>query len=267
MTDAARADLWSDIRDSFKRPAFWAFASWLDIAVRYRRAALGFFWALVPPALFVGVLGLVYAGLMGHGTAEYLPFLSVGYLIWRYLIQTSIDSASIIRNHKAFLQEGRINVADLLLRVIVRGGVYFLFGLPTVVAVFVWSDSVSLGSLLSLFVTLPIFLVVLALACLHIALLGARTPDVGEFIATVLMFAFLLTPILWYPSQPHGGAVLQTLTKLNPIAHMIEFVRRPALGEGWAVRSSAIVTGLGLVLTLTGHYLYRNVARYVAIWL
>ena len=116
-------------------------------------------------------------------------------------------------------------------------------------------------------ITLPLFLYALGLLCLHVALLGARTPDIGEFITTALMFAFLLTPILWYPTQPHGGEVLQILTKMNPIAHMIEVVRRPALGEGVALQSTGLVAAMAIVLTVTARHLYRAVGRYVTIWL
>lgn len=267
MRAGQRNGLWSDFKESFGRPAFWGYASWLDIAVRYRRAAMGFFWAVIPPALFVGLLGLVYAGLMGHEAAEFLPFLAVGYLLWRLIIQALVDSASVVRNHKAFLQEGRINIADLLLRVVFRGTVYFAFGLPTLLAAFLWSDAVRLLPLATMFLTLPLFIYVLTVVCLHIALLGARTPDVGEFITTILMFAFLLTPILWYPSQPHGGAVLQLLTQLNPVAHLIEFVRRPALGQGIALDSTIVVTTMAGVLTLTGRSLHNRVGRHVVVWL
>lgn len=267
MNNIRSRSLSDDFRASLRRSAFWAYASWLDIIVRYRRTSLGYVWAVLPPALFVCVLGVVYAGLMGLQKDRYLPFLGVGFLLWRFFIQAMVDSSAVIRNHKAFLQEGKINLVDLVLRVLMRAGVYFIFGVPVLLLVFGWSPVVSELNLLSLLITMPLFIYVMFFICLHVAILGARTPDVAEFINTALMFAFLLTPILWYPDHPHGGAMLQLLVKLNPVAHMLEFVRHPAMGDGIALQSTLIVAAIGLFLTLTGVRLYRSFGRYVAVWI
>ena len=255
-----------DLLISLKSPAFWGYSSWLDIMVKYRRTSLGLVWMLLPPLAFVAVLGSIYAQLMGFAAPHYLPFLGVGYLLWRMIIQVITESTSVLRNHKSFIFDGRTRLTDYLLRVLMKALVYFVFSLPILLGVFAWSPEVRVAALATLLVTLPIFLVALLWLSAHLALFGARYPDTAEFTNTILIFAFLVTPILWDPHHAHGGRVLTWVTKLNPAAHLIELVREPLLGHWpdpytlWYVAGFVI---LGAISTMT---LYRRYARYVPLW-
>jgi ABC-type polysaccharide/polyol phosphate export permease len=257
----------ADIIGSFKEPAFWGYSSWLDVIVKYRRTSLGLIWMMLPPFVFMVLLGSTYSQLMGYETSKYLPFLGLGYLLWRIIIQTISESTSVFRNHKSFIYDGRMRLTDYLLRIIAKALFYFIGSLPIIVGVFIWSPQVSVWPMLSLVFTLPVFLIGMLWLSAHLALFGARYPDTAEFTNTILIFAFLVTPILWYPEQAHGGRVLHVITMVNPAAHLIEFVREPMLGTMPSMYTLMYVACYTIIGGVSTFFLYRRYSRYVPIWI
>ena len=57
------------------------------------------------------------------------------------------------------------------------------------------------------------------------------------------------------------------LIDYNPIYYLIEFVRRPLLGQQPDPLIVTVVLGMTLVLWLAGSLLYRRYERYVIFWI
>lgn len=258
--------LFTDIFDSFRRPEFWFYSSWLDILTKYRRTRFGLWWALIPTAVFVVALGSVYGQLMSLELDFYIPFLCMGYMLWRFLTHVLTDSGGVFRAHLAYIQQGRVNLVDYLFRVFAKALFYFVVSIPVLIAVFAWSTSAEMLDLWTMLVTLPLFALCVFVIGGHVAFLAARFPDITELINTVLIFGFLLTPILWHPSQAPGGRVLSWLMKSNPAFHLLEVVRQPALGhmpETFTLAYLAVFLSIGLI-SMT--YIYQKLVKRVPFW-
>lgn len=256
-----------DLRGSMKEPAYWCYASWLDIIVKYRRTSLGMLWMMLPPFVFTVVLGTIYSQLMGFPKQHYLPYLGSGYLLWRIIIQVLSESTNTLRAHKPFIFDGRTRFTDYMLRVLAKALLYFLGSIPILIGLFAWSPETSVINLVSLIVTLPIFMLAMFIISVHLAFFGARYPDTAEFTNTILMFAFLVTPIMWYPNQVHGGPVLHVVSMLNPAYHLMELVREPLYGHLPTAKS---LVYLSVFLTVGGvscAWLYRRYSRFVTLWI
>jgi ABC-type polysaccharide/polyol phosphate export permease len=256
-----------DLRDSLKEPAFWCYASWLDLIVKYRRTSLGMLWMMLPPFVFAVVLGTVYAQLMGFTREHYLPYLGAGYLLWRIIIQVLSDSTGVLRAHKSFIFDGRTRLTDYLLRVLAKATLYFVGSVPLLIGLFLWSPETSAVNLLSLIITLPVFMLAMFVVATHLAFFGARYPDTAEFTNTILVFAFLVTPILWYPHQAQGGFVLRFITQINPAYHLMEVVRQPLFGHLPGSTSLIYLALFFLLGGLSTAWLYRRYSRFVALWI
>lgn len=256
-----------DLRDSLREPAFWCYASWLDLIVKYRRTALGMLWMMLPPFVFSVVLGTVYAHLMGFTPEHYLPYLGAGYLLWRIIIQVLSDSTGVLRAHKPFIFDGRTRLTDYMLRVLAKATLYFVGSLPLLIGLFLWSPETAVVNVLSLFVTLPVFMLAMFILAAHLAFFGARYPDTAEFTNTILVFAFLVTPILWYPEQAHGGFVLHLITQINPAYHLMEVVREPLFGQLPPKSSLLYLAGYLVFGGLSTMWLYRRYTRFVPLWI
>lgn len=256
-----------DLIRSMGEPGFWAYSSWLEIVTRYRRTSLGVVWILLPPLAFMVVLGYVYAFLMGYPPARYLPYLGVGYALWRFIIQIMSDSSGILRAHKAFIFDGRARFTDYTLRVMSKALLYLVTAFIIVLGVFVWSSEVQVWRFATLLVTVPVFMLNMLWLSVLFAVAGARFPDVSDFMNTILIFAFLLTPILWFPEHAPGGTTFGLLIRFNPAFHLIELVRAPLMGyplEVFSIAYLAVTTvGGWLLATLV----YNRYARYIPFWL
>jgi ABC-2 type transport system permease protein len=257
----------SQLMESLRRPEFWGYSSWLDIITKYRRTRLGILWLVLPTAMFLVVLGNVYSHLMGYKLEEYLPYLGVGYVTWRFMLQCINDSTSVFRSHKAFIMDGRLRLTDFMLRAVTKPLFYFFFAFVVVVCVLVWSPFVHWLNLLSLLVTVPVLLVNMIWISFCISLIGARFPDIGEVIHTVLVVGFLLTPILWHIDKFPLGTLRGTLARLNPAFHLIEMVRAPVLGAMPEKYTFFAVILMTLTGWLSAMVLYRRYARFVPLWI
>ncbi|HVI25728.1 MAG TPA: ABC transporter permease [Xanthomonadaceae bacterium] len=257
----------ADLLGSLRHPEFWAYSSWLDIITKYRRTRLGLVWLVLPTAMYLVVLGNVYSHLMNYPLEKYLPYLALGYVSWRFMIQCINDSTNVFRSHKGFIMDGRLQLTDFTLRAVCRPLVYLGFAFLVVIAVLAWSPSVHWANLLSLFVTLPVLILNVIWISFCISLVGARFPDIGEVIHTVLVVGFLLTPILWHIEKFPPGTLRGLLARLNPAFHLIEFVRAPVLGhmpERTTLAAMALLTLGGWLLAM---FLYRRYARFVPLWI
>jgi ABC-type polysaccharide/polyol phosphate export permease len=252
---------------SLAQPEFWAYSSWLDIVIKYRRTRLGLLWLVAPTAVFLLVLGNVYSHLMRVPIESYLPYLGVGYVCWRFMLQCINESSTIFKGHKAFIMDGRVRLTDFILRAIAKPLFVKGFALLVVICILVWSPVVSWSGILSMALTLPVIVFNMVWLSFCVALFGARFPDTGELIGTILVVGFLLTPILWHVDRFPPDTTRGFVARLNPAYHLIEFVRAPVLGT---LPEPATLWFVG-VLTVGGwvaaSVLYRRYARFVPLWI
>lgn len=265
--DSLNHRIFAQFAASLRRPEFWAYSSWLDIVTRYRRTRLGLFWLLAPVMLFTFITGPLYARVMHRDLNTYLVHLGMGYAVWRLMVMVLNDSVGILRSSKSFILHGNVRLTDYTLRAVAKSLFYFTSSMIGMVIVLFMSPAVPPIAILSLFVTVPVVLLNLAWVGYSMAILGARSPDVGQVLSTILMVGFLFTPIIWvgdrYAPDSMGGVIV----RLNPAYHFLELVREPLFGR----MPSHITIGYIAVLTLAGwllaSVLCRRYARYVPIWI
>lgn len=259
--------LFSQLSGSLRKPEFWAYSSWLDIVTRYRRTRLGLFWLLAPVLLFTFVTGPLYAKLFNHDLAFYIVHLGMGYAIWRMLSMVISESINSLRSNKAFILDGNVQLTDYALKSIAKALLYFAFAMIGMIAVLVWSSAVPAWAILTLLVTIPIVVANLFWIAYCVGLLGARSPDFGQALQTLLMMGMLFTPIIWvgdrFPSDSLSGFVV----RLNPAYHLLEIVRAPLFGRVPEAGSMIFVTVMAVVGWGIAAFLCRRYSRYVPIWI
>lgn len=261
----AMKSLFRDLYESFRQPEFWAYSSWLDIVTRYRKLYLGMLWALIPPLVYVFGLGYMYSAISGRG-GNFIPHLGMGWALWRMTTMVVNDSSGVFSSYRAFIMDGRTCLTDFLLRTIAKAIFYFAFSLSVVVVVLVHDPSVHWAGMATMLFTLPIYLINLMWVSIAVALLGARYPDVREFISTILMFGFFLTPILWNAQTLPPDSMRGRIARFNPAFHFVEFVRAPVLGDHLERASLVVVAAMTVCGWILAAILYRRYARFVPLW-
>lgn len=263
---------WRELAESFRHPDFWALSSWLGIIVRARKSRLGVAWLFAQSIVYVFGLGMFFANsrFSGPVTAtlgEYLAHVALGMMVFRTVMSTVTGSAGIFNGNQAFIMDGHMRLTDYLLQALAKAAFDMCMYLPVVAATLWMAGGVApLGLLTTLPVLFIIYLNLLWIAALF-SVVGARFPDLGNLMSTVSIFAFIMTPIIWYADMIPADSVRGTVMRINPLYHLIEIFRAPILGETinpvslWYV---GVMTFVGLV---AGSFAYRRYARYVPLWI
>ena len=255
------------LSESLRKRDFWAYSSWLDIVTRYRRTRLGLLWLLAPMIMFMGLIGPMFSQLFGRPMGVFLPHLGLGVAIWRMLLMVINDSTSIFRSNKSFILDINARLTDFTLRSLAKALFYFAFAMMVVIPVLVWSPEIPTLNILTLAVTLPIVVINVFWLAYVISIIGARFPDFGHMVSTVLMAGFLFTPIIWmgdrFPADSLGGIVV----RINPAYHLLELVRALVFGRWPEYHSLIYIVAMTIVGWGVAEWLSRRYARFVPIWI
>lgn len=260
--DPTRTVVW-DFSTALERWPLWIRLGWQDVTLRYRRSVIGPFWLTASMGIMVGAMGLIYGELFNVDKATYLPFLTVGLLVWG-LISSSISEGcqSFIEAHWLILQTN-VPLSIFPLRVVWRNLVVFMHNLIIyVLVVLIFGVKPSWMLLLAI----PGLLLILAngfWCAILLGMMSARFRDLPQIVASMLQIAFLATPIFWHANL----ITTKFLVTANPFYHFIELVRAPLLGEAPAPLSWA-VAGVMTVVGSSGTFLFfRRFRRRISVWL
>lgn len=259
--------LWQDVRESFRNPEFWAMSSWLDILARSRKSRSGILWLVAPSVVYVFGLGAFFASLFNRSLAEFAAHVALGAMIFRTLMSTVIGSATVFSSSQAFIMDGHTRLSDYLLQSLAKAFFDFCMWIPVaVIALAMFGAIVPSGFVWALPTLVLIYINALWMGVVF-SLVGTRYPDFGQFLTTVSIFLFLLTPIIWYADLVPADSLRGKLMRFNPFFHFVEAFRSPILGtqiETFTYWYLAVITLAGLVVAT---FAYRRFARYVPLWI
>ena len=91
---AALAIGFKDIGSGLAAWRLWTMFGWNDIRQRYRRSTLGPFWITLSMAVFVMLLGFIYAKIFNQDIAFYLPYVAGGLIIWGFISSSMVESSA-----------------------------------------------------------------------------------------------------------------------------------------------------------------------------
>ncbi|WP_191729704.1 ABC transporter permease [Luteimonas colneyensis] len=256
-----------DARESLKNHEFWLLAAWLEIVSKYRRSAVGIFWVLLPPVATFCVLGYFYAGIIGRPPLSFMPYMGMGYTLWRFVTQVMNEASTVMLSSRAFIMDGRVRLTDYVLKSISKAAFHLVAACIVLGIVLACSPDFVVQGLPVTIAGLALFMWNLFCLAIVLALVGARFPDFHELTTSVFIFGFLLTPILWYPDSLPAGSARSALVMANPVYHFLEIVRGPVLGRQVAGTSVAFVALFTAFTTAAAALVYRRYARFVPIWI
>ena len=238
---------------------------WTEIAKRYRRSLLGPFWLTLSMAGTIVALSFVYSYLFGHSLSEYLPFLSVGFVLWTFLSQTIADSATVYAANGGYLHQIRIPRFAFPLQLVFRQIVILAHNSVVLVIVLIAFPRQYDASCL-LFVPALLLLMVFGGSIATItATLCTRFRDLPQIVGNLMQIAFFVTPVLWMPAQlpPERRFVVDG----NPFAVFLELTRAPLLGEAAAPELWTQALGLTLVVMGLAFVVFARCRARIPYWL
>lgn len=252
-----------DLKEIISRSRTWRVLAYIDIRSRYRRTTLGPFWITLTAASMVLAIGLIYGQLLGQEIAGYLPYLSVGLLVWYFASSALSEGCNALIGAAPLIKSSNLPITFHVMRTLHRNLIIFFHNfIIIVVEWFVLRWHVGWEAVLSL-VGLALLYVFLAGIAITVAVVCVRFRDVPPMVNAALQFLFFASPIIWYPeSLKFGRAVLD----LNPITYFLVIVRDPLVGRPVPAEDWGIACACSLVALLTAVAVYARYRGRVAYW-
>lgn len=197
----------------------------------HRDKFLGHLWSLLDPLLFILVYFLVFGVLFRQrahgGSTEFLLYLSIGVLAWRFFDTTVLQAANCIRGHRGLIHEINFPKAIFPVSICLARLYDFVWGLIAllIVQVCVGRLPAPAAACLPLLVALQVLLT-LGLAFV-VAYLGAFFADTVNVVTVGLRLWFYASPVFYYARGP--GSIIPEAYRpyymLNPVACFFEAYR------------------------------------------
>ena len=234
--------------------------------IRYRRTALGPFWLMVGPALFVGGLGLLLAEIGGVPPPLFMPHLASGFILWSLIGAVIVGSATVFVRGHAQIMQGEQTLHEIVVADVVTHAIAFFHQLPVLIVVLLIYDVPLSLNVLTSVVGLAFMIANGVWVTQVFGILGARYRDFGEVLDAVMRIAFLATPIIWMPGDSARGGVMDAFLLYNPFSHYLEVVRGPLIGNPVASLSWVVVIVITAIGFAIAQVMMRRYARYVPLW-
>lgn len=242
------------------------FLVWRDVKARYKQTYLGPLWALLRPLITMVVFSVIFGRLAGIESGSGVPyplFVFAGLLAWIYVSSAiTAGSGSIVSNaalvSKAYFP--RIlapaaavvaPVVDLLLSLVVLGGLFAWFGATPDTRVVFLPGFLVLGLVL-------VFGISLWLASATIRY--RDVPFALPFLIQLWMFTTpVIYPVTFVPER------WRWLIEVNPLTAIVEGFRWSLLGtEAPSPLALATCGAAAIALAVSGGYYFRRAERTLA---
>lgn len=252
-----------DARASLLNVRFWLTLAWVDILQRYRGSLLGPFWLTVSTGAFILGLGPLYSELLGSNLKTYLPYLTVGLIVWTFISSAINESCSGFIVAGPLMKQMRIPRLTHILHLIARNAIIFVHSIPLYFIVYIWFG---LPWSWDMFWALPGFFLlcgILTNIAIIFAIISVRFRDFIQIVLSVMQIAFFVTPIIWHVDN---RPMLKFVVDINPLAAMIDLIRDPLLREPMSMAHLVWTVGGFFILSLTSFLIFARYRQRIIYW-
>lgn len=256
----------NDIKLAFKRLPLILMLASQDLKQRYRRSFIGPFWLTINMAVMIGSIGLIFGQIFHAPMKEFLPFLSVGLILWGMITTVLTEGCQGFIAAESMIKQLSLPLFVHILRLICRN-IFIIAHHLCLFPIVCWAVGAPI-TLMSL-LTLPGFVILIAnlsWMVLFLAVVCTRFRDFPQIVTNILQVLFYVTPIIWLPSiLPERMATL--CLNPNPFYHLIEIVRAPLLGAMPSVLNYTVAMGMAVVGWMITLLIYGRCKRMIVYWI
>jgi ABC-type polysaccharide/polyol phosphate export permease len=253
-----------EIVAGFRAWPVWGIMGWDDIRQRYRRSVIGPFWITLSMGVFIMVLGVIYSRLFHVELESYLPYLTVGFVVWGFMSAAANDSCIAFIDASRIIKQIKLPYSVYVLRVVWRNLIIFLHTIVIFIPVAIIFKIEPNFKMLYEIPGLLLVAVNLIWLTTVIAILSTRYRDIQPIVGTIIQLGMFATPIMWTVGALGDGKIV---AEVNPVYHLIEITRAPLLGMAPELRSWLVACGLAVVGSALAVALMVRASRRIVFWL
>jgi ABC-2 type transport system permease protein len=222
-----------------------------DLNARYRRAYLGYAWAVLEPLLLAIVYTFIFTILVGSSDPLYPVKIVIGIIGWSMFARSLTTSTKSLSGSINLFQFARVPKTVFATSGTLTNAVLALISLSSLIPFYFISDLPITANLL----LVPFWLMVLSFTGWGIGLLLApiacKVPDVLNLINFLVRAGFFLSPVMWtYDmfNSRFGEGWHAVVAHLNPTVIPITGMRDAVLGEPSLIPNYAYVMCFSIAL-------------------
>jgi lipopolysaccharide transport system permease protein len=234
-----------------------SYMTYADLRAESERTYVGFLWWVLEPVISMFVYYLVFQVIMQRGTPDYVQFLFVGLVPWRWLQTTVVHGANSILRARSLMQQ--VYLTKLVFPVVSILTDTFKFLLVFLLAlIFVWITGFDVGiSYLALPLVMLVQLLLIVALTTFFAGVAPLVPDVRIVLDNLVRLWFFLSGIFYDVDRFSEAA--QWYLRLNPMTVVIESYREILLEGIWPdLARLAVIGAAASVVTLFAVSLVRR---------
>ncbi|SDW22520.1 ABC-2 type transport system permease protein [Saccharopolyspora shandongensis] len=255
-----------DINDGLQQRQLWAHLGWQDIKQRYRRSVIGPLWITIGMGMTATALGLLYSQLFSQEIRTFLPYLTVGFIVWNFILGCLTEGTEVFIANEGLMKQLPSPISVHVLRLVWRQSLLFAHNMIVylvVLAIFQMPIS------WTVIAAIPAFMLLMlngGWVALVFGIIATRFRDIPPVINSLSTLLFFMTPIVWNADILKAKAPelgwRANLADLNPLYHYIEIIRDPLIGQDqllyhWIVVLACTVVGWALALVVLRNYRAR----------
>ena len=225
--------------------------AYADFRAEAERTYLGVAWWVLEPLVDLGIYYLIFGYFFRRNDPEFVPYLLVSIIVWRYFGTTvPRDSMSILANVNVVRQVSFRKIIFPIIAILTCS-MEFIFSLILLFAfLFFWDYDITIH-----YAAFPVLLLMLTLIVLGVSLplaaLVPFIPDLYKLVNYILRIAFYMSAILYKVTDLPEAA--QYWLQFNPMVSVIASFRDILMYRQWpAWNGIALVSLLSLLSAVFG---------------
>lgn len=254
----------SDFLEGWNRRELWLYTSLMDLKQRYKRSVLGPFWISISLALMIGSIGLLWSKLWQIPIKDYLPYFTVGLLIWTFISTLLTEATQLFVKSAGIIKQINLPFSYYVLALVWKNFVMFSHHLIVYFLVVIffkvslsWSFFLLLPGLMLYFINAFWITSCLSIIC-------TRFRDIEQIVPSILTILFFMTPIIWKMGWSGKRAIF---VYSNPLYHFIEILRAPMLGYTPTISNYLVVLLVTIIGTFLSFIMVGKYRKKVNYWL
>jgi ABC-2 type transport system permease protein len=219
-----------------------------DFKKRYENSYLGYAWAILEPAMLIGIYYLVFGRIGRLGINDYILFIATAMMPWlrfRNVVQGASRSISGISRLVSSINLPR-EIYPLAL--VLTEGLEFLMTLPLVWVLAIVYQVPPSHYLVLLPLLIVLEFVLVTGAALLMSALTTLFRDIERVLPSLLRVFFYMTPVIYPTGRLHDYPVAQKLFGLDPLVGIFELHRKVFFPDTAVSAQMVTISVVGSVL-------------------
>ena len=229
-----------------------------NLTVDYHHSKISYLWIPVSFMILVFAKGFFLSDIL-RIDSNFILYLCIGVWIWNYIALAVPSCGDVLFNNHLVLNIN-IHPKDILTILHLRLLMTFMMNL-VVLFIFLLFFDVSFNPLAFISSCLTLILLVHQVGKL-LSIISFYLRDLTQFINSMMIVLFFLSPIFWYPQQISSTKVF--LLQFNPIFHILNIFRDAIILGSYNQLSFMVCVSLIVVFYFINYFFVNKKISYCA---